>query len=74
MLAGLHGIGLIKLDVESPADSEILIPARERIDVDWNTANRLAKENPDFLDYIKFVRQFYQTGEVRTADFCIPPD
>ena len=53
MLAGLHGIGLIKLDVESPADSEILIPARERIDVDWNTANRLAKENPDFLDYIK---------------------
>ncbi len=59
MLAGLHGIGLIKLDVESPADSEILIPARERIDVDWNTANRLA---------------IYQTGEVRTADFCIPPD
>ena len=74
MLAGLHGIGLIKLDVESPADSEILIPARERIDVDWNIADRLAKENPDFLDYIKFVRQFYQTGEVHPADWSIPPD
>ncbi len=28
ILAGLHGIGLIKLDEESPADSEIIIPAR----------------------------------------------
>jgi uncharacterized protein len=74
ILAGLHGIGLIKLDVESPADSEIVIPARERLDVDWSAANRLAEENLDFLECTKLVRQFYQTGEHRDADWDIPQD
>jgi hypothetical protein len=74
ILSGVHGIGLIKLDLESPADSEIMIPARERINVDWNTANRLAEENSDFLEYIKLIRQFYQTGEHRTKDWDVPKD
>ncbi|UYM16177.1 COG2958 family protein [Endozoicomonas euniceicola] len=64
MLYALHGIGLIRLDVENPADSEILIPARERSDVDWNTCSRLASENKDFLDYIRLIRQFHQTGDI----------
>ena len=72
MLAGLHGIGLIELDVESPADSQILIPARERSDVDWNAANRLAEENTDFMQCIKLLRQFYQTGDHRPDDWDIP--
>jgi uncharacterized protein len=74
ILAGLHGIGLIKLNAESPAESEITIPARERLDVDWNAANRLAEENSDFLKCTKLVRQFYQTGEHRPADWDIPRD
>lgn len=74
ILAGLHGIGVIKLDIESPADSEFIIPARERPDVDWNAANRLAEENPDFMNCIKLVRQFYQTGEIRESDWDIPKD
>jgi uncharacterized protein len=74
ILAGLHGIGVLKLDVESPADSEIMIPARERLDVDWNAANRLAEENPDFLKCTKLVRQFYQTGELNPTDWDIPKD
>ncbi len=73
MLAGLHGIGLIKLEVESPADSEIIIPAREHIDVDWNVANRLAEENYDFRECVKLVRQFYQTGNINKKDWDIPP-
>ncbi|MHC5308066.1 COG2958 family protein [Bartonella sp. LJL80] len=64
MLAGLHGIGVIRLDKDNPSESQILIPAREHIDIDWNTASRLADENTDFLDYIKQVRQFHQTGEI----------
>jgi hypothetical protein len=34
--------------------------------------NRLATENRDFLDYVKLVKQFYQTGEVRAADWDVP--
>ncbi len=64
ILSSLHGIGFIKLDIDTPSDSQVMIPAEENIDVDWNTANRLAVASKDFLDYIKQVRQFYQTGDV----------
>ncbi|AXI84394.1 HrgA protein [Xylella taiwanensis] len=72
MLFAAHGIGLIKLDVEDPADSQVLIPARERDEIDWDMANRLATENRDFLEYVKLVKQFYQTGEARLGDWDIP--
>lgn len=74
MLSGLHGIGFIKLDSENPSESQIMIPARERLEIDWNNANRLAEENTDFLNYIKLIRQFYQTGDVRAADWDIPSE
>ena len=69
ILSGLHGIGFIKLDAENPAESQIMIPAQERNEIDWNTANRLTEENKDFLNYIKAVRQLYQTGEVHDMDW-----
>lgn len=72
LLADLHGVGFIRLDAQNPSESEILIPARERLDIDWNNANRLAKENTDFMNYIKLIRQFYQTGDIREADWDIP--
>lgn len=48
MLFAAHGIGFIRLDVDNPADSQVLIPARERDAIDWDMANRLATENRDF--------------------------
>ncbi len=72
MLFAAHGIGLIKLDADNPAESQVLIPARERDEIDWDMANRLTTENRDFLDYVKLVKQFYQTGEARVADWDVP--
>lgn len=69
MLCAAHRIGLIKLDADNLAESQILIPARERDEVDWDMANRMASENQDFLDYVKLVKQFYQTGEARRVDW-----
>ena len=74
MLFAAHGIGLIKLDADNPAESQVLIPARERDEIDWDMANRLATENRDFLDYVKLVKQFYQTGEARLADWDEPKE
>jgi uncharacterized protein len=71
MLFAAHGIGLIKLDAENPAESQVLIPAREREEIDWDMANRLATENRDFLGFVKLLKQFYQTGEARSADWDI---
>lgn len=72
MLFAAHGIGFIKLDVDNPADSQVLIPARARDEIDWDMVNRLATENRDFLEYVKLVKQFYQTGEVRPVDWDVP--
>ena len=69
MLYSLHGIGLIKIDIQNSADSQILIPARERLDVDWATCNRLTQENKDFLQVMRLVRQFYQTDDPRPKDW-----
>jgi hypothetical protein len=72
MLSAAHGIGLIKLDAENPSESQVLIPAKERGEIDWDSANRLAVENRDFLEYVKLVKQFYQTGDARTSDWDVP--
>ncbi len=65
MLANLHGIGCIQLDIENPSESDIRIPAKERDRIDWDVANRLAEENKDFLKYVSLIRQFCQTGDVQ---------
>lgn len=71
ILSAAHGIGLIRLNVENPNESEILIPARERSSIDWDACNRLAIENPDFKLFIKLVRQFHQTSELRVVDWDV---
>lgn len=64
ILYAMHGIGLIKLDAANPAESQILIPARERSDLEWAMCSRLANENKDFRGFMKRVRQFFQTGDL----------
>ena len=69
MLSSLHGIGYIQLNLNNYIDSQIVIPARERTDIDWDIANRITEENRDFLEYIRLIRQFYQTGDLREIDW-----
>lgn len=69
MLYSLHGIGLIQIDPETPEESQILIPARERQEVDWTNCDRLTKENKDFRKYVQNIRHFYQTGDLRPSDW-----
>ena len=75
MLSSLHGIGVIRLDVENPSESQIMIPARERDEIDWDIANRLAQANRNFLNCIKSVRKFHQTGDVSLKEWdAVPKD
>ncbi|KAF2409691.1 hypothetical protein SAMN04490179_1478 [Pseudomonas antarctica] len=69
MLAAAHGIGVIQLDIENPTESQILIPARERSEIDWDMCNRLTEENSDFAEVIGRIRRFHQTGEVSTREW-----
>ncbi len=69
MLSALHGIGVILLNPENPSESEILLPAKSRPEIDWQSVNRILVENSDFKDYIELVSTYYQTGRVRKKDW-----
>lgn len=64
VLCSLHGVGYIAIDPDNLSESRILIPARERDEVDWASANRIAKENADFRTYLQQVLNYLQTGQV----------
>ena len=64
MLYSVHGIGLIEIDMDSPTESVVRIPAKERLSIEWSMCSRLADENRDFQNYMKKVRQFFQTGDL----------
>jgi hypothetical protein len=70
MLAATHGIGVIQLDSAAPSESQVLIPARENPDVDWDMCNRLTEENADFVAYIERVKHFHQTGKVNRIEWA----
>jgi len=73
ILSAAHGMGVIKLDINDVGNSQIIIPARERNEIDWDGVNRLVEENKDFEDYIKLIRHFYQTQRnIRPQDWDIP--
>jgi uncharacterized protein len=71
MLSAAHGIGVIRLDADNPAESEIIIPAREKNEVDWDTCNRLVEENRDFKGFVDSIRHFHQTGDIKESDWDI---
>ena len=69
MLSALHGIGVILLNPENPSESEMLLPARSRVEVDWQSVDRIVKENIDFKEFIELISTYYQTGRVRAKDW-----
>jgi uncharacterized protein len=64
MLCSLHGIGYMLIDPDDVSASRIIIPAREREEVDWASVNRIAVENSDFREYLKLVLNYLQTGQL----------
>lgn len=71
ILSSLHGVGLIRVDAASPTDSEVLIPARERIEIDWANCDRLASENSDFQAVVHRLWEFHRTGTIKAAEWRV---
>ncbi len=65
-LNNAFGIGLIKLNSNNVFESEILFPAKERADIDWDTANRLAKENKDFSGFLEDIAEDTKLGKIKS--------
>ena len=64
-----YGIGVIKLNLENPLKSEIVVSARERSVVDINFMNFLADMNKDFYSFVDNARKAIKTKKVDAAQF-----
>ena len=63
-LSTSFGIGVIKLDVEDPDNSEILFPSRTSENLDWETINKLTM-NKDFTEFLKRINNDLKSREIR---------
>lgn len=63
-LSNAFGIGVIRLNCQNMAGSEILFPAATRPQLDWTTVNRLTKENPNMRLLVEHVTGSVKSGHV----------
>jgi len=52
-LSNSFGIGIIRLNLKNPDDSEMVYQARLKEELDWDTLNKLATQNPDVKDLLE---------------------
>ena len=64
-----YGIGVIKLNLDDPSDSEIIVSAREREIIDINFMNFLSGINHDFYNFVESASNIITTKEIKTKDF-----
>lgn len=67
-LSSSFGIGVIKLDIEEPLSSEILMPAINRENLDWETINKLTI-NKDFKEFLKRIKIDLTSNEIRKEKY-----
>ena len=68
-LSTSFGIGIIKIDINNPDASEIIFPAKSKRNLDWDTVNKLANENPDFRDFVKRIKIDNSSKEIRKEKY-----
>ncbi len=64
-LSASFGIGIIKLNIENPDSSKVFLPSKRRDNLDWDTINKLASENPDFREFLKRIKIDLSSKEIR---------
>lgn len=67
-LSTSFGIGIIELNIEDPDSSEILIPARHKKDLDFETINKLAM-NTDFKEFLETVKIDMTSKKVHKKEY-----
>lgn len=64
-LSTSFGIGIIKLDITNPDNSEILLPAQTRKNLDWEMMDKLTRMNKDFKEFLKRINNDIKSKEIR---------
>lgn len=68
-LASSFGIGIIQLDPKDIDASRILYPARNRENLDWETINKLCKQNKDFEKFLQDVRIDFESKKIHRYEY-----
>lgn len=68
-LANSFGIGFIQLNAENVEQSEILIQAKRKEELDWDTINRLVENNKDFKELLKSVVEDIQAKRIHASEY-----
>ena len=68
-LASSFGIGIIQLDPSDIDASRILYPARGRETLDWETINKLCKQNKDFEKFLEDVKIDFESKKIHRYEF-----
>ena len=63
------GIGFIKLNPEDIEQSEILVPSKQKDDLDWDTVDRLVDTNSDFNSFIIATKDSINSKRAHAAYF-----
>ncbi|REC50683.1 hypothetical protein DRF62_18775 [Chryseobacterium piscium] len=64
------GIGVIELDTEDPHSSDVIIPAKHKKDLDFETINKLAM-NSDFREFLETVQIDYTSGKIHNKEYDV---
>jgi len=68
-LTNSFGIGLIKLSVTNPDDSEIIIPAKPKDLLDIEMVNKIVQINPDFKKFVMRIKTDLNSKEIRKEKY-----
>jgi hypothetical protein len=67
-LSTSFGIGVIQLKIDNPDQSEIILPARTRDSLDWETVNKLTMNN-DFVEFLTRVKIDISSKKIHTKEY-----
>ena len=68
-LSRAFNIGVIKLNLQNPDETEVILLAGDNEFIDWETVNKLAAMNTDFGEFVTRVKNDVQSKEVREEWF-----
>ena len=67
-LSSSFGIGVIRLNIEDPNSTEIILPAKFKENLDWDTVNKIAM-NKDFEAFLKRIKNDTGSKEIRKEEY-----
>lgn len=68
-LSQRFGVGIIVLDIKNQLCSRVVLQSQCKSELDWQTMNKLAKENPDFRQFLSDVARDIKAKKVYESDY-----